>query len=527
MRFSSLATWAFVVIGSRISTKGVYGFVMPLNSVRTIDSRRRFGTVSVGLSGDGNEGDVSAVAVEEKTEEAVVETEIEEKKEVEIGYRIEKEENIGLNKSTIHRCIIQLGDGEDIVLESGKIGRQASGAITLTRGTTVLLATASRDRSPKENLDFIPLSVEHQERFSSAGMTSGAYNKRDGRPSDHNILTCRLIDRPLRPLIHSGWRHETQLLSWVLSYDGRRSCDPLAIMGSSAALWISDIPLTKPVGAVEVGYDETTDTFILNPSHEQFEATNHKLHLTVAGTYDGVLMIEGAADFLPEDVMIRAVQFGHEAIKTICAALQEFGEAIGREKYTETLQPPTPPELHETLEKVMRGEIEKVLTMNHVEDGEENPYVKDILSDALMGLYTTAQNYFQEQVGEGEEMEYTSSEIKSAVKKMIGEIMYETSLGTGKRCDGRKLTEVRPIDIETTLLPSVHGSALFTRGETQAVATATLGDSGMKQKIDKLDGMTEKRFYLQYTFPPSSVGETGRVGSPGRREIGHGNLAER
>ena len=332
MRFSSLATWAFVVIGSQISTNGVYGFVTPLNSVRTIDSRRRFGTVSVGLSGDGNEGDVSAVAVEEKTEEAVVETEIEEKKEVEIGYRIEKEENIGLNKSTIHRCIIQLGDGEDIVLESGKIGRQASGAITLTRGTTVLLATASRDRSPKENLDFIPLSVEHQERFSSAGMTSGAYNKRDGRPSDHNILTCRLIDRPLRPLIHSGWRHETQLLSWVLSYDGKRSCDPLAIMGSSAALWISDIPLTKPVGAVEVGYDETTDTFILNPSHEQFEATNHKLHLTVAGTYDGVLMIEGAADFLPEDVMIRAVQFGHEAIKTICAALQEFGEAIGREK---------------------------------------------------------------------------------------------------------------------------------------------------------------------------------------------------
>lgn len=412
-----------------------------------------------------------------------------------------------------------------VVLESGRIGRQASGAVTLTRGQTTLYVTASREDDLKSNLDFIPLSVEHQERFSSAGLTSGAFNKREGRPSDDQILTCRLIDRPLRPLIDAGWRHETQILSWVLSYDGLRSCDPLAIMASSAALWISDVPLAKPVGAVEVGYDETTDAFILNPTLEQFESTHHKLHLTVAGTYDGVLMIEGAADFLSDDVMIRGVTFAHEAIKNICLAMEAFGKAINKPKFTSTLLPPTPDSLQTDLESFLLPQMKQVLTMNHQ---TPNPYDKDTLSTELFALYDIAFEHFGLTSEDNDcDCDYSKSQVKSAVKTMIGQVMYQIAVETGKRCDGRLLKEIRPIDIETTILPSVHGSALFTRGETQAVATATLGDSGTKKKIDTLDGLSLKRFYLQYTFPPSSVGETGRVGAPGRREIGHGNLAER
>ena len=200
--------------------------------------------------------------------------------------------------------------------------------------------------------------------------------------------------------------------------------------------------------------------------------------------------------------MIRGVQFGHDAIKNICQALTEFGKAVDRQKYTDTLLPSTPPELQTTLDQFLKPHIEKVLTMNHVSDEEDNPYDKDTLSTALFGLYDITIEHFQTDTTADTEQAplYSTSQIKSAVKKMIGQVMYQTSIDTGKRCDGRLLTEVRPIDIETTLLPSVHGSALFTRGETQAVATATLGDSGMKQKVDKLDGMSLKRFYLQYTF---------------------------
>jgi len=228
--------------------------------------------------------------------------------------------------SDVHRLIIHKlpgqkeGADDPIVIESGKIGRQAAGAVTLTRGETVLYSTASRDEKPKDGLDFIPLSVDHQERFSSVGLTSGGYNKRDGRPAEHEVLTCRLIDRPLRPLIAAGWRHETQLLSWVLSYDGIHSTDPMAIIASSTAMYISDIPLSKPVAAAMVGYDKENDELILNPTHEEMEKSS--LQLIVAGTKEGVLMVEGAADFLPEAIMVKAVKFGHDAIVTICEAVE-------------------------------------------------------------------------------------------------------------------------------------------------------------------------------------------------------------
>ncbi len=399
------------------------------------------------------------------------------------------------------------GHPEPLVFQTGKIGRQAAGAVTLTRGDTILYNTASRDKDPKETIDFLPLSVEHQERFSSAGLTSGSYNRRDGRPAEHEVLTCRLIDRPLRPLIADGWRHETQVLSWVLSYDGVRSCDPLAITASAAALWISDVPLSKPVAAAQVGYID--EQFVFNPTNAQMEKSS--LHLTIAGTKDAVLMIEGAADFLPEDVMVAAVSFGHQAIKTICKAMEDFGEAVGKEKNYSTLIKPVEG-LQEEVNDALGEKVEKLWN----EEGK-----KDDLSSSMSALSKEAWAMFEGKYPD------SKNEVMKCYKNLLSKKMYEKAKTTGIRCDGRKLDEVRNIDIETELLPMVHGSALFTRGETQAIATTTLGDSGMKQKIDKLDGLEKKRFYLQYTFPPSCVGETGRVGAPGRREIGHGNLAER
>lgn len=399
------------------------------------------------------------------------------------------------------------GHPDPLVFQTGKIGRQAAGAVTLTRGDTILYSTASRDKEPKESIDFLPLSVEHQERFSSAGLTSGSYNRRDGRPAEHEVLTCRLIDRPLRPLIADGWRHETQLLSWVLSYDGDRNCDPLAITASSAALWISDVPLIKPVAAAMVGYID--GQFVLNPTNQQMEKS--KLHLTVAGTKDAVLMIEGAADFLPEETMIEAVSFGHEAIKTICVALEEFGAAVGKEKNYSTLIKP----IDGLQDEVNEALGEKVQGLWNAEGKKED------MSANMSALSKEAWAMFEEKYPD------QKNEVMKCFKNLLSKKMYEKAKNDGIRCDGRRLDEIRNIDIETSILPKVHGSALFTRGETQAIATATLGDSGMKQKIDRLDGMEKKRFYLQYSFPPSCVGETGRVGAPGRREIGHGNLAER
>jgi len=425
----------------------------------------------------------------------------------------------GPNGAPVHTLTIfslpgdHLAEKEPIVLQTGKIGRQAAGAVTLTRGDTVVYATASREEEAKEGLDFLPLSVEHQERFSAVGMTSGGYNKRDGRPAEHEILTCRLIDRPIRPLIAEGWRHETQLLSWVLSYDGLRSCDPLAIVASSAALYLSDIPLAKAVAGVMVGYDAETDKLLLNPTHA--EMSNSTLQLIVAGTKDAVLMIEGAAEFLPESTMVRAVKFGHDAIKAICVAVEELGEAMGVQKKTDTLVLPHPG-LQERVNALMTEKVDKMYEGGGTKT-TQGPIMKALKAELIETLKKE----------DGSDAEYSSNDIANAFKDLLCRRMFVRAKETGKRCDGRELEEIRHLSMETGFLPRTHGSALFTRGETQVLATATLGDSGMRQKIDKIDGTEEKRFYLQYTFPPSCVGETGRVGAPGRREVGHGNLAER
>lgn len=408
---------------------------------------------------------------------------------------------------TFHQIHGQEDGVPPLILETGKIGRQAAGAVTLTRGDTVLYATASRDDKPKEEIDFLPLSVEHQERFSSAGLTSGSYNKRDGRPAEHEILTCRLIDRPLRPSIANGWRHETQLISWVLSYDGVRSCDPLAITASAAALYLSDVPLTKPVAAVMVGYID--EKLVINPTNDEMDRS--RLDLTVAGTKDGILMIEGAAEFLPEDIMIEAVKFGHEAIIGICQGVEALGKIAGIEKKFDTIKPPVRG-LQERVDEIMTERVDAMWSQSG--NKEEKGWIMSELQEAVVA--ELEEEFPEERIA-----------IMSAFKDLLCRRMFIRGKEQGLRCDGRRLDEIRILDMEVGFLPRVHGSALFTRGETQTIATATLGDSGMRQRIDRIDGMEEKRFYLQYTFPPSCVGETGRVGAPGRREVGHGNLAER
>ncbi|KAL7573719.1 hypothetical protein ACA910_007757 [Epithemia clementina (nom. ined.)] len=416
--------------------------------------------------------------------------------------------------ATVHRLRFprlpgQAADVPEVIIETGKIGRQAAGAVTLTRGDSVLYATASRDSKPKEDIDFLPLSVEHQERFSSAGLTSGSYTRRDGRPAEHEILVCRLIDRPIRPLIADGWRHDTQILSWVLSYDGVRTCDPLAIVSAATAVYLSDVPLDKPVAAVQVGLSADGTSFILNPTHVEMEES--KLHLTVAGTADAVLMIEGYAEFLPESQMIAAVKFGHEAIQTLCKGIIALGEAVGVKKNYSTIKP-LPEGLQEKVNQAFMQKVDEMFA-----SGGRKKDQGDIMSAISTDVAETFAEEFPDK----------GVAVKKAFKNLLCQRLFARARSSGLRGDGRGLKDIRRIDIEAGFLPRVHGSALFTRGETQAVATATLGDASMRQKIDKIDGTEEKRFYLQYTFPPSSVGETGRVGAPGRREVGHGNLAER
>ncbi len=355
----------------------------------------------------------------------------------------------------VHTLTIHLGapgHPDPIVIETGKIGRQASAAVTLTRGESVLYATASRDKDTRD-IDFLPLSVEHQERFSSAGMTSGSYNKRDGRPAEHEILVCRLIDRPLRPLIADGWRHETQLLSWILSYDGVRTCDPLAVTASAAALWLSDVPLSKPVAAAMVGYID--EQLVLNPTTEQMK--HSRLNLTVAGTKDAVLMIEGAADFLPEKLMVEAVKFGHEAIKIQCAGLEELGKVAGKEKKFDSIRPPLEG-LQEMMDEMFTAKVDEIY--NSDLSKEEQSSASSELTESVLGAFE-------------EKFPDEKAAIKAALKDLMCRRMFEKAKSTGTRIDGRKLDEVRVIDAEAGLFPRVHGSALFTRGQTQVVATAT------------------------------------------------------
>ncbi|GAB4228447.1 MAG: polyribonucleotide nucleotidyltransferase [Chlamydiales bacterium] len=403
---------------------------------------------------------------------------------------------------------ITIGNTE-ITFETGTLARQAGGSILLRAGETMILATACAAPEASTEIDFLPLRVDYQEKFSSAGKTLGGFIKREGRPTERETLISRLIDRPLRPMFEDGYYNETQVLAYLYSYDGQNSPEPLAICAASAALVISDIPLIKPVGAVRVGY--INGEFIVNPSpQEQQEST---LDLMIAGTEDAVLMIEGYCDFLSEEEVIQAIEKGHHAIKEICHLLGNWAKEVGKEKNRSILRK-IPQELNDTIETIMKPKIDSIIRI--VSKKERESALKELKDEVMSNLFP-----------EGEEEKYNRADAAIAHKKMESFYLRKMILDEGLRSDGRKTNEIRPISIDQGLLPRTHGSVLFTRGETQALAVCTLGGDNMAQRYETIIEEGSRRFYLQYFFPPFSVGEVGRMGPAGRREVGHGKLAER
>jgi len=399
-------------------------------------------------------------------------------------------------------------DGKELVFETGRVARQASGSVLLTSGGTVLLATACLSPHPADEVDFLPLRVDYQEKFSSAGKTLGGFIKREGKPTEREVLTSRLIDRPLRPLFEDGYYNETQVLVYVLSYDKEHPPEQLAVTAAAAALWISEVPLKKPVAGICVGMVD--GEFVINPSVDQLKKS--RLELMLGGTKDAILMIEGSCDFLTEEEVLKAIDVGHAAIKKICENLEDWSNLVGKEKNTAELVVPTK-ELYAAMENLLTKPLKEAM---EIED-------KKLREAATALIDQTVKESFIDIENPG----FSKVQVKIAYKDIKSKIMRQMITIDKKRSDGRRFDEIRPIAVESALLPRTHGSALFTRGETQSIAVCTLGGESMGQRYEDLEGDALRKFYLQYTFPPFSVGEVGRVGSPGRREVGHGKLAEK
>jgi polyribonucleotide nucleotidyltransferase len=399
--------------------------------------------------------------------------------------------------------------GKEISFETGKIARQANAAVVVRCGETFVLATACSTPEPLPDVDFLPLRVDYQEKFSSVGKTPAGFIKREGRPAERETLTSRLIDRPIRPMIQEGYYHDIQLLAYVLSYDATHSPDVLAICAASAALCLSDIPLKKPIGAVRVGLVQ--NTFIVNPTVDEQKASS--LDLILAGTEDAVLMIEGSCQFLTEEQILEAIEVGHEAVKKICHCLHQWQQEHGKEKRLDTLHI-IDPALTVLVEEKATPMLLKAATTHNKKEREKE-------------MATASKAIIAELTDVTRTQHFEKRHVKTALDNVSSAFLRKSIFETGIRWDGRKNTDIRPIYIEQGLLPRTHGSSLFTRGETQSIAICVLGGSHMAQRFEDLHGEGEQRFYMQYFFPPFSVGEVGRVGSPGRREIGHGKLAER
>lgn len=404
---------------------------------------------------------------------------------------------------------ITLPGNREISFETGKIAKQANGAVLVSSGETIVFSSACANAQADDQTDFLPLRVDYQEKFFSAGKTLGGFIKREGRPTEKEILVSRLIDRPLRPLFESGYYNEVQILSYVWSYDGVNSPDPLAICAASAALTISDIPLIKPVGAVRVGLIDRA--FVINPTIEEMKRSS--LDLILAGTSDAILMIEGYCDFLTEEQVIAAIEKGHQAIRLICDGLQDWQKEIGKAKKREGLRL-LPVALLEEIEKFAAAPLKTAFRISNKLERE-------------ISIGSIEKEVFEKLMPEDGSGPYSAVDIKMAYKQVSSKYLRLLILDEGIRSDGRKMTDIRQIDIEPGLLPRTHGNCLFTRGETQTMAVCTLGGESMGQRFEDLNGEGLNRFYLHYFFPPFSVGEVGRVGAPGRREVGHGKLAER
>jgi len=395
--------------------------------------------------------------------------------------------------------------GRKLVLESGHIARQADGAVLVTYGETAVLCTAVAARQPRVGLDFFPLTVNYMEKTYAAGKIPGGFFKREGRPSEKETLTSRLIDRPIRPLFAKSFRNETQIICTVLSHDLENNPDIAALIGTSAALTISGIPFMGPIAGARVGFID--GAYVLNPRHEELEASD--LDLIVAGTESGVLMVESEASELSEAEMLGAVMFGHREMQPVIDAIIRMAERCAKEPWGL-------PEAEDT------GALEARVA-ELAEDGLRQAYglrVKQERSEALSRLRTEVT---ETMVAE----EFDDSKISGAFKGLEKSIVRGQILDTGSRIDGRDTRTVRPIQAEVGLLPRAHGAALFTRGETQALVVTTLGTGEDEQIIDALDGNYREHFLLHYNFPPYSVGEAGRVGFTSRREVGHGKLAWR
>lgn len=398
--------------------------------------------------------------------------------------------------------------GQKLRLETGRIARQADGAILATIGETTVLATAVAERSAKPGIDFFPLTVHYQEKTYAAGKIPGGYFKREGRPTERETLVSRLIDRPIRPLFVEGFKNETQVIATVLSYDLENDTDILALVASSAALTLSGIPFMGPVGAARVGY--INGEYVLNPTIEQQKIS--ELDLVVAGTQDAVLMVESEAKELSEDIMLGAVMFGHRGFQPVIEAIIRLAERSSREP-----RDFTPPDEATLYAKV------KAIAEADVRAGYAIP-TKEARHEAIA---KAKDKVMAELTGEGKADAHDPTKVAGAFKHLEKDVVRNSILDTGRRIDGRDTKTVRNIVAEASVLPRTHGSALFTRGETQALVVTTLGTGEDEQYIDSLDGTMKGTFMLHYNFPPFSVGETGRMGATGRREIGHGKLAWR
>jgi len=394
--------------------------------------------------------------------------------------------------------------GKKISLETGKIARQADGAIIAQCGETVVLATAVGAKKVNPDIDYFPLSVNYQEKYYAAGKIPGGYFKREARPTDSETLISRLIDRPIRPLFPDEFKNEVQVLPTVISYDKENESDILSIIASSAALAISGMPFLGPVGASRVGFIK--GEYVLNPSKAQLK--DSKLDLVVAGTKDAVLMVESEASGLSEEEMLNAVKFGHEGFVPVIEMIEELVKECKKPEWV--VEKKDLSEIKNKLESEFTDELKKAFS---IKDKQERSNLISEVTDKAKKLYEENENY-------------TDLDVNSELKNLEKKIVRTDILKNKNRIDGRGLAEVRPIMCEVGILPRVHGSALFTRGETQAIVTTTLGTSDDEQKIESLDGLQKERFMLHYNFPPFSVGETGRIGT-GRREIGHGKLAWR
>lgn len=396
-------------------------------------------------------------------------------------------------------------------IETGKMAKQAGGAVTIKAGDSMVLVTVVGSDTPREGVDFFPLSCEFQEKMYAVGRIPGGYIKREGKPSDESTLKARMMDRPLRPLFPEGYKNDVQIIATVLSADENHDVGILAMVGSSVALGISNIPFNGPTGSVSVGYVD--GEYVINPTQAQREISD--LDLTVAGTKDAIMMVEAGANELTEDEMLEAILFGHEEIKRICDFIQTIVDEIGKEKQVFEFKD-VDQELKNEIESEFYDKIKSALQGIDKQTRQEE---LDVLKEEIIETYVTE---------EFEDIEARQKEVVAIFDKLEKEIVRRLISVDKIRPDGRQMHEIRPLSAEVALVPKVHGSGLFTRGQTQVLNIATLGSPSDVQYIDGLtDEEVKKRYIHHYNFPPFSVGEAGRMRGPGRREIGHGRLAER